>query len=71
MGTERSKRKSNPVSEALVEASGGLHSVVAFIMLFIFALSNSLHLSCPQLSKQHMGIMRIKTLLVSKAQILL
>jgi len=66
VGTERSKRKSSPVSEALAEASGGLQSAVAFITLFLCALSNSLHLFCPQLSKQHMGIISINPLLVSK-----
>lgn len=71
MGTECSKGKSTPVSEALAEGSGRLRSVVAFITLFVCALSNSLHLSCPQLSKRRMGIIRINLLLASKAQILL
>lgn len=67
IGLEYSKRKSNPVSEALV----GLLSLVAFITCFVGALGSSLHLFCPPLSKQHMAVIRINLLLVSRAQILL
>lgn len=49
----------------------GLHSVVAFSTLFVCALSNSPHLSHPQLPEQHRDVISINLLLVSKAQILL